>query len=282
MKIGFIYSRIRAEEKLLLNELRKRDVEIIKINDNDEFFDLSENHLELDLVFERSVSYTRGLYIARMFERFNISVINSSRVAEICGDKFVTSKILAENNIPTPNVMLAFSQESALEAVEKMGYPCVIKPVVGSWARLISKINDRNAAEAVIEHKKTLGGYMHSIFYIQEYIDKPGRDIRAFYVGGKTICAIYRSSEHWITNTTRGGKASNCPVTKELDEICQKTAKVIGGGILALDLFETKTGLIVNEVNHTMEFRNSIDTTGVNIPGKVVDYLIEVGKNEKN
>ena len=278
MKVGFLYSRIRAEEKLLLKELRKRDVEIVKINDGRQFFDIASNGLDADVVFERSVSYTRGLYISRILEAHGKTVVNSSRVAERCGDKYLTSQILLQNNIPTPRVMMAFSEKAALEAIEKLGYPCVIKPVVGSWARLISKVNDRHAAEAIIEHKKRLGDYSHSIFYIQEYIEKPGRDIRAFYVGGETICAIYRSHEHWITNTARGGRAENCPVTDEIAEICQRTADAIGGGILAMDLFETSDGLVVNEVNHTMEFRNSIDTTGVNIPEKIIDHVMEVAQ----
>ncbi len=279
MKIGFLYTKIRPEEKMLLDELRSREgIEIIKIDDNTEFFDIAEKKYDIDVLFERSVSYTRGLYISKLFESKGIPVVNKSVIAERCGDKYVTSQILADAGINTPRVMMAFSEESALAAIEKMGYPCVIKPVIGSWGRLITKIENRHQAESIIEHKTTLGGYNHSIFYIQEYIKKPGRDIRAFSVGGKTICAIYRSSEHWITNTARGGIATNCPVTEEIDEICIKTSEAIGGGLLAMDLFETESGFSVNEVNHTMEFRNSVTTTGVNIPKLMVDYVIEVGR----
>ena len=119
----------------------------------------------------------------------------------------------------------------------------MLKPVVGSWGRLLARINDRDAAEAVLEHKETLGSYQHSIFYIQEYIAKPGRDIRAFVVGDgvvgeETICAIYRASAHWITNTARGGQASNCPVTPELDALCRRAAAAVGGGVLAIDVLE--------------------------------------------
>jgi [lysine-biosynthesis-protein LysW]---L-2-aminoadipate ligase len=285
MKIGFLFTRIRAEEKLLLEELRSRkDVEVVMINDNDEFFDISEKKYDIDILFERSMSFSRGVYISKIFEAQGVPVVNNSLIAETCGDKYMTSQLLVKNKIPTPRVMMAFSEESALAAVEKIGYPCVMKPVVGSWARLISKINDRHAAESIIEHKKVLGDYHHSIFYIQEYVDKPGRDIRAFIVGNKVICAIYRSSLHWITNTARGGEASNCPITPELKEICEKTSKVIlekGEGLIALDLFETEKGLTVNEVNHTMEFRNSIKTTGVNIPEKMVDYVLKIRKYAK-
>jgi [lysine-biosynthesis-protein LysW]--L-2-aminoadipate ligase len=150
----------------------------------------------------------------------------------------------------------------------------VLKPAVGSWGRLLSKINDRDAAETILEHKTVLGSYHHSIFFIQQYIEKKGRDIRAFVVGDTCIAAIYRSSDHWITNTARGARASNCPVTPDLAEICVNAARAVGGGVLAIDLFESEHGLLVNEVNYTMEFRNSIDTTGVNIPDKVIDYVL--------
>ena len=142
----------------------------------------------------------------------------------------------------------------------------------------MAKINDRDAAESVLEHKATLGSYQHSLFYIQEYIEKKGRDIRTFVVGDECIAAIYRDSPHWITNTARGGKASNCPITDEIAELSIKGAQAVGGGIVALDLFESERGLLINEVNGTMEFKNSVDTTGVNIPGKMVDYIIEQAK----
>jgi [lysine-biosynthesis-protein LysW]---L-2-aminoadipate ligase len=277
-RIGFLYSRTRVEEKLLLEELGHRpDVEVIRINDSERYFDISQMPVDVDVLFERSISYSRGLYISRIFEAHGVPVVNSSVVAERCGDKYVTSQILVRNGIPTPRVLMAFDEDSALAAVEAIGYPCVLKPVVGSWGRLLARIDSREMAEAIIEHKASLG-VNHQVFYIQEYVNKPGRDIRAFVVGDEPICAIYRSSESWITNTARGGVATNCPLTPDLTEICRRTAQAIGAGLLAIDVFETADGFTVNEVNHTMEFRNSITTTGVNIPAQMVDYVIAQGK----
>ena len=279
-RIGFLYTRLRAEEKYLLEELEKRpNVEIVRVKDDGQFFDISHISEPLDVLFERSVSYSRGLYISKIYEANGVTVVNSPEVAERCGDKYVTSQILVKNGIPTPRVLMAFDEESALAAVEAMGYPCVLKPVVGSWGRLLAKVDNRHAAESLIEHKATLG-VNHQIFYIHEYINKPGRDIRAFVVGEEPIAAIYRTSEGWITNTARGGVATNCPLTPELTDICHKTAKAVGGGLLAIDVFESDNGLTINEVNHTMEFRNSITTTGVNIPALMVDYVI--GSARKN
>lgn len=275
IRIGFLYTRLRVEEKLLLDELKSRpDVEVVTISDDDNFFELNKLPEQVDVLFERSVSYSRGLYISRIFAANGVPVVNDPLVAERCGDKYVTSQLLVNANIPTPRVLMAFSEESALAACDAMGYPCVLKPVVGSWGRLLAKVDNRANAEAIIEHKAVLGGVNHSIFYIQEFIDKPGRDIRAFVVGEEPIAAIYRTSDNWITNTARGGTASNCPLTDEIKDLCRRTAKAVGGGLLAIDLFESPNGMSVNEVNHTMEFRNSITTTGVNIPARMVDYVI--------
>ena len=278
IKIGFLYTRLRAEEKYLLDELEKRsDVEVVRIKDDGQFFDISQIPEKVDVLFERSVSYSRGLYISKIYEANGVKVVNTPQVAERCGDKYVTSQILVQNGIPTPMVLMAFDEESALAAVDAMGYPCVLKPVVGSWGRLLAKVDNRHMAESLIEHKASLG-VNHQVFYIQEYIQKPGRDIRAFVVGEEPIAAIYRTSEGWITNTARGGVATNCPLTPELIDICRRTAQAIGGGLLAIDVFESDNGLTINEVNHTMEFRNSITTTGVNIPALMVDYVIGQAK----
>ncbi|MEC9372001.1 MAG: RimK family alpha-L-glutamate ligase, partial [Pseudomonadota bacterium] len=172
-------------------------------------------------------------------------------------------------------IRVAFTEDSALIAIEELGYPVVLKPAVGSWGRLLAKVNDRESAESILEHKTVLGSYHHSIFYIQKYVEKQGRDIRSFVVGNECIAAIYRSSSHWITNTARGAVATGCPVTDEIASLSVAAAHAVGGGVLAVDLFESTAGLLVNEVNYTMEFRNSIDTTGVNIPERVVTYVLE-------
>jgi [lysine-biosynthesis-protein LysW]--L-2-aminoadipate ligase len=280
-KVGLLCSRIRTEEKLLIQELQSRGVDFAILDDRQLIFELQKNGWNHDVILERCISHSRALYALLMFHDWGVPTVNTYEVANNCGNKLLTTSALVRAGIPTPRTMIAFTPESALEAIETMGYPVVLKPGVGSWGRLLSKINDREAAETVLEHKQVLGSYHHSIYYIQEYINKPGRDIRAFVVGGETICAIYRTSPHWITNTARGGIATNCPVTHELNALCVAGAEAIGGGVVALDVFEdADRGLLVNEINYTMEFRNSIDTTGVNIPAKVIDYTLAVAEGK--
>ena len=278
-RVGVLLSRVRVEEKLLLGELESRGIQTKIIDDRALVLAVEQRpELGVDVILERCIQHGTALYALAVFDAWGVPTVNRYEVAEVCGNKLLTTMRLIRDGVPSPRTRVAFTPESALVAIEELGYPVVLKPLIGSWGRLVSKVNDREAAEAIVEHKDVLGNYLHSIYYIQEYIPKPGRDIRGFVVGGETIAAIYRTSEHWITNTARGGEASNCPVTPELDELCVRAARAVGGGVVAIDLLEAPEGLLVNEVNYTMEFRNSIDTTGVNIPAKVVDYVLEVAR----
>ena len=275
MKVGLLHSLIRKEEKLLIEEFRTRGVNLVMIDDRKLISDL-ESAPSVDILLERSINHSRSMYGLRLLEASGVHCINSAEVAKICGDKILTSVALKEAGVSQPPVRVAFTEESALAAIEELGYPVVLKPAVGSWGRLLSKVNDRESAEAILEHKALLGSYHHSIFYIQKFVEKKGRDIRSFVVGDECIAAIYRSSDHWITNTARGASAAGCEVTTKIADISLAAANAVGGGVLAVDLFENDDDFSVNEVNYTMEFRNSIETTGVNIPARVVDFTLGV------
>lgn len=277
-RVAMVITRVRVEEKMLLSAFRERGIDPEFIRDEELVIDpcaIDPRWGEFDIVLQRSLSTSRGLYLLELFDAWGVPTVNSLRTASICADKFKTSLALAKAGVPQPEVRIAFTPQSALEAVAELGYPAVLKPVIGSWGRLLAKVSDADAAEAVLEHRQTLGNYSYHVHFVQSYVEKPrGRDIRAFVVGGETVCAIYRSSSHWITNTARGALAEQCPVTADIQDLCQRASDAVGGGVLAMDVFETEEGLVLNEINHTMEFRNSIEPTGVDIPGRIVDYAL--------
>lgn len=282
MKICLVCSVIRPEEKLLLEAFKQKGITLDVVDDRSTVFDLADLSVwkNYDVVIERCVSQSRAQYIQRILRLAGVNTVNNYEVIENCGDKFITTQLLLQYNVPTARVLMAFTPESALQAIEKLGYPCVLKPVVGSWGRGVVRVNDRDAAEAVVGLRDELGGYQQHIYYVQEMVQKPKRDIRSFVIGDDCVAGIYRTSEHWITNTHLGGKASNCPITPDLAAISVAAAKAVGGGIVAVDLFEDPTrGLLVNEVNHTMEFRNSVPATGVDIPALMVDYVVQQARS---
>ena len=280
VKIGVLCSRVRVEEKMIFAALRERGVDFDRIDTRQVTFELGGDSLgEYSVVLVRCLSHSRAYYLTRWLDGLGVPVVSPHHTVATCGDKLLTSAALQEAGVPIPRVALAFTPQAALEAIEEVGYPVVLKPVHGSWGRLLARVNDRDAAEAILEHKATLGGYVHSVFYIQEYVDKPGRDIRTLVAGDEVVYAVYRRSAHWITNTARGGEPLPCPLTAEIVDLSLAAARAMGGGIVAVDLLETAEGrLLVNEVNHTPEFHGAMQATDADIAGKMVDYVLSVGQ----
>ncbi len=277
-KIAVLCSRVRVEEKMLFAALREQGADFDRIDPRGLAISGDGQDWEAyGVVLVRCLSHSRAFYLTRWLDDLGVPAVSPHQTVATCGDKILTSAALQVAGIPTPKAVVAFTPETALEAIEEMGYPVVLKPPVGSWGRLLAKVNDRDAAEAILEHKATLGGYAHGVFYIQEYVDKPGRDIRTMVVGEQVVYAVYRRSEHWITNTARGGEAQPCPMTSEIVELSLAAAEAVGGGIVAVDLLGTADGrLLVNEVNHTPEFHGAAQATETDIAGQIVAYLLKI------
>ena len=283
MKIGVLCSRVRMEEKLILEAFRRRNVDLDRVDPR--LMTLPPRGApssRYDACLVRCLSHSRAYYLTRWLELEGVPVVSPHRTVATCGDKMLTNAALGEAALPIPEYKIAFSPESALEGIEEMGYPVVLKPLFGSWGRLLARVNDRDGAEAILAHKQTLGGHAHSVYYIQEYIDKPGRDIRTLVVGEDVVYAVYRHSDHWITNTARGGQTLPCPISAEIADLSLAAADAVGGGILAVDLLETREGqLLVNEVNHTPEFHGAASATDADIAGIIVNHILEMAKEEK-
>lgn len=279
MRIALLHTRLRTEERLLLDAFAERGVTVDVIDIRTEVFDPTDGDRwqAFDLVLDRCVSLTASLTAVRIIESFGVRCVNASSAIEICSDKMRTTLALIGAGVATPGVRIGFGGEAGLAAVEGIGYPAVLKPTVGSWGRLLARLNDRDAAEAVVEHREMLGSAAQHVYYAQEHINKPGRDLRVFIVGGEAVAGIERRSGHWVTNTARGARTAGWTPTAEASELSIAAVRAVGADVGAVDLLECpQRGLLVNEVNHSMEFRNSIDVSGVDIPGRVADHLMSM------
>ena len=280
MDVGICYSRIRRDEKLLLSELRDRGHDVTKIDVRTQRFgvhDAPAAFADVDVVVDRCLATSRSRYLTRFVDAYDVPVVNDPETAAVCADKAHNSLVLAEAGVPTPATEVAFTKESALSTIESFGYPCVLKPVVGSWGRLMAKIDSRSAAEAILEHKETLGHYEHKLFYVQEFVEKPGRDIRVVTTDGDPIAGMARSSEHWLTNAAQGAETEAIEVAPDVADLVERASNAVGGGLLGVDLMEVGGAgsgeYTVHEVNHTVEFKALDEVTDVDVPAAVVDWL---------
>jgi [lysine-biosynthesis-protein LysW]--L-2-aminoadipate ligase len=274
--VGLLYSRIRRDEKLLLSELRDRGHEVTKIDVRSEQFNISEPPAtfdDVDIAVDRCLATSRSRYVTRFLDAYDVPVVNDAETAELCADKVQNSLALEAMDVPTPNTDVAFTTDSALESIEDFGYPCVLKPVIGSWGRLMAKVDSRSAAEAILEHKATLGHYEHKVFYIQEFVEKPGRDIRVVATDGDPVAGMTRSSDHWLTNAAKGGEVSEFELDDEVRNLVSRASEAVGGGLLGVDLMETGDSYTVHEVNHTVEFKALDSCVDFDVPAAIVDWL---------
>ena len=276
--LTLLYDTIRWEEKAIYEAAKKKGIEIKKINCKDLILNLNTLHSEFNnqIIIQRCVSYFKSLHSTAALEGLGAKVINPLNTAIVCGNKLFTHMLIQKKGIRTPKVITAFSSESALSALDDFGYPAIIKPTIGSWGRLIALLRDKEAAKAVFEDREHMFP-LYQVYYLEEFVSRPPRDIRAIVVGNDVVAAIYRYSEkdEWKTNMALGGRAENCPITDELEDICIKSSQAVGGKIVGVDLMESsKDGLLVHEVNNTTEFKNTVRITGINIQDVIVDYSL--------
>lgn len=277
MKLSLVYEVVRWEEKAIHAAAKKKGIDIQMINIDTLSIDLEQGKLAQfgDIALQRCLSYFKSIHLTAVLESKGIQVVNPFRIASITGNKLYGTLALLKAGVPTPKTMISFTPETALSAIEDLGYPVVLKPTMGSWGRLVASLSDRDAASSVLEDREQMFP-IYRVYYLQERVNRPPRDIRGIVIGDQLVAAIYRLSapNDWKTNTARGGKPQLCPITKELEDICAKAAKAVGGdGLFGVDLMETPNGLVVHEVNNTTEFKNTVPTTGVDIPSLIIEYL---------
>jgi len=282
-KVRIVFDRVRLEEKMLEQKAIElgHDTKMIDAKTTQFTTESKKNDYDFgDVVLERCVSYFRGLHFTSALEFLDIPVLNRTEVANNCGNKMITSLLLRKHNVPTPKTYFTFSSEAAIETLEKVGYPLVIKPIIGSWGRGVVPLRDRETADAIIEVRELNDGPLDRIYYLQEMINRPPRDIRAISVGDQLIAAMYRTSTGGFkTNIALGAEPIACEITKELEDICMKASKAVGGGILGIDVMEDeKRGFVVHEVNNTVEFKGMAKVAKKNIPKEMIDYAISYAK----
>jgi len=288
VKLDILFDKLRFEEKALYNTAIKKGIDVRLVDSRNIIIDtddLDSNEFEFgDVLLQRSISYFRGQFLTYCLELCGYNVINSSRIGEVCGNKLLTSMILKKNNIPTPKSYFSFNSDSASNFINTMDLeqnPLVFKPVIGSWGRGVFPVRNKEIGKIIVEMRQESTSPFSSIFYFQELIHRPPRDIRCIVVGEKLIAAVYRysSDDEWRTNVAKGGKAELIEITSELEELALKAAKVVGTGVLGIDMMEDqKRGLVVHEINNTVEFRGASLATGIDIADMIIEYVKDCKK----
>lgn len=288
VKLDILFDKLRFEEKALYNTAIKKGIDARLVDSRNIILDTDEldsNKFEFgDVLLQRSISHFRGQFLTYCLELCGYNVINSSRIGEVCGNKLLTSMILKKNDIPTPKSYFSFNSDSAFNFINTIDLeqtPLVFKPVIGSWGRGVFPVRNKEIGKIIVEMRQESTSPFSSIFYFQELIQRPPRDIRCIVVGEKLIAAVYRysSEDEWRTNVAKGGKAELIEITSELEKLALKAARAVGKGVLGIDMMEDqKRGLVVHEINNTVEFRGASLATGIDIADMIIEYVKDCDK----
>jgi len=277
-EVELLFDIPRLEEKLIVNAFRKLGLEL-KLT-NVKYHPLSWDDHPVTVALIRTISMQRAAYSASLREAVGVKTINNSKSILIAGDKILTLSELRKAGIAFPESVVAFNSEAAEKAGEILGFPIVDKPPIGSWGRLVTLVRDHQSLRSVIEHRELLQSQLIKTHLIQKYINGGNRDLRILVLGGEVLGGMRRIAalDDWRSNVARGGKVEAIKLDSELTELSLKTAEVIGGEFIAIDLFEENEGYLVNEVNGVPEFKGFMKATRVNVAEKLAEYVRSILK----
>ena len=282
MKLSITFDRLRWEEKALSDAAEAAGLDASLVDSKSLVFEIPKRSRELgDVVLQRCISHYRSSLLTLTLEGAGVKVVNSYAVAETCSNKLATSIALANAGVPTPRTFLALTSDAAEVAAEELGFPLVLKPFTGSWGRMVTVVRDRATLQSLVEYKEELANPQEQhMYYMQEYIRRPPRDIRAIVAGDTIVACVHRVAPpgEWRTNVARGAVTKALKPDKELEEIILRAARAVGGGILGVDAMEPESGYLVHEVNNTVEFKGAQSAVGTDIPAQLIKYVARAAR----
>lgn len=279
MDVEVIVDIVRLEEKLIIKSLRDAGLEPAITNLKSKPLSWLDEPPRVSII--RPISMQKAVYSASIRESMNVKTINNHSSILVAGDKILTLSKLREFGVPFPESYVAFSGDAVLRAGEKMGFPLVDKPPVGSWGRLVTLVSDSNTLRSIIEHREMVPSQTVKTHIIQRYVKDSRMDIRVLTLGDQIIGAVTRTPNcgEWRSNVALGGKMEPYKVDSELEDIVSRTLKAVGGEFMAVDVFLEDGRYLVNEVNGVPEFKGFMLATRINVPEMLARYVKREVKN---
>jgi RimK family alpha-L-glutamate ligase len=203
-----------------------------------------------------------------------VPVVNSPRAIERTVDKFWTSALLEQCGIPTPETVVCESSEEAFAGFRALG-DVIVKPLFGSMGLGMVRVSDEEMAFRVFRTIEQIRG----VYYLQRTVDHDGADIRAFVLGGRVLGAIERRSQDWRTNLARGGTARSISLPDDRSALAVRAAAAVGADYAGVDLLTGRDGVTyVLEVNGIPGWKGLQEATGLDVAGRLIDYLVIHGR----
>jgi RimK family alpha-L-glutamate ligase len=216
---------------------------------------------------------TLRLDLLHALRESGVTVYNDARVIERTVDKAMTSFLLTRRGVPTPPTWVCQSERQAhavLRRERAAGRRVVLKPLFGSCGDGLRLLDDWSSLPAADEYR--------GVYYLQRFVGAdsgPFRDWRVMVIGGRSVAAMERRAERWITNRAQGGKCLPAALDTEITELAEAAARAVGASYAGVDLIRHPDGRpTVLEVNGIPAWVGLQRVTALDIAGLLADDLL--------
>jgi len=213
---------------------------------------------------------TRRISLIEHMELSGIRVVNPCYPFRRARDKYATQYILAGAGLPIADTYTTEDLGTAYRWAGMLG-TCIYKPILGHMGRGSMMFEDADLAYNALKSLTRVGEPL----ILQEYIEKPGRDIRVFVVGDEVAGAAYKYGPpgSWKTNVAQGGRMVAEEISEEILELGVKAVKALGLDYAGVDIAESDRGPVILEVNGAPGWQALKRATGVDIADKIIEYV---------
>ncbi len=234
---------------------------------------------ELDALIVRSLpggSLEQVIYrmdALQALQSAGVAVINPPKALEAAVDKYLCLCRLKDAGLPVPRTLVCEDPQEAIEAFAELKEQAVIKPLFGSEGRGILRPRNLQEAEQALGEIASTGG----VFYLQEFIDHGGVDLRLLVIEGQVIASMTRRAPpgEWLTNIARGGSGELLEVDTELESLATGATEAVGAEIAGVDILKGPDGEPrILEVNAIPGWRALSEVSGQDISLAVLDYVL--------
>lgn len=272
MNVVLLAERLRIEERQIAEALKANGIASSLVHPGALSVSLTDTVEPIaDIVLDRGVTTGDISALTALLAQSGAAIINRPATSRLLADRVALIRHLVIAGLPVPPTHVCFGEESALAAIDTIGYPVVIKTLGVDPAFPSAFVEDRDAAEAIVEHRNVLGhdqttlvqGFQRSLH---------NRSLRAIVVGSEPVAWDARLHDGWRPNPT-GQYEIVESIDSQYVELARSVIARVGTGVYAILMIETESGPVVSGIENLVTFRH-LSAAGVNIADMIVDFCM--------
>lgn len=253
------------------------DVQLLVNSEKEDGIFVNGDRVELpDFVIPRMGSTTSyfAMAVLRELEHLGVYCLNGADSVELAQDKLLHLQVLASAGLPVPRTILVKFPVDADFVEREMGFPVVVKTLVGTQGSGVYLCEDRDKLVDLLQFVEA--NNPDAKLVLQQFLaESRGRDVRVLSIGGHVVAAMERIAKTGFkSNYSQGGEARPFDYGPKNELSVAEVMRVLDMDMAGLDfLYDEEVGFRICEVNSSPGFEGLEATCDVDVPSFVYQYL---------